>query len=353
MIWAPEPWSGKIGLVDAVWAAAHTTQFTSIGWRYSRQGAGSGYLPATAAAAHHTIALANCSAPLAAAQRWRWRAEGAIVNSGDGGGGGGCLSTSGGGKLHAASCDGSAAQRFRKHATMQGHVESVAKPGACIDMNVQAGDALDLYACCVSPACRQENEEWSFGSTGEFTNADGQCVTVGAAAASGGSGSFVTLQSPDAKDFTVVIETMANGDSTCGYGNSGWDDIIVGQQPHRVSFCFEASACPTQPLVLFYSNFNRSVAFEKHSAPKLDGSCCVALALERNSLYTLSTVATARKGAYPIEAIVPVEGQAAGCGSVAKWTSGTAFPIPYSTAFSASSVGSMEKYFADMQVMTA
>lgn len=131
---------------------------------------------------------------------------------------------------------GSAEQRFRKHATMKGHIESAAHPGACLDRNLQAGNVVDTYACCVSPACAQANEEWALGGAGgHFVSAaNGECVTEGAPAASGGSGSFVTLQSPDGKDFSTVIETMRNGDSTCGYGNSGWDDIVVGAQPHPV-----------------------------------------------------------------------------------------------------------------------
>ena len=82
MIWAPEPWSGKIGVVDSVWAAAHTAQFTKVGWRYVRQGRGSGYLPPTAQAAHRSIATANCTSSRQAAQSWGWRPGGSIANPG-------------------------------------------------------------------------------------------------------------------------------------------------------------------------------------------------------------------------------------------------------------------------------
>ena len=84
----------------------------------------------------------------------------------------------------------------------------------------------------------------------------------------------------------------------------------------QVRFCFEASACPRASLrTLFYSNFNAGVAFEELPCPPLDASCCLTLALEPNSIYTLSTV-SASKGSHPIDAIVPVERQAASCGSV-------------------------------------
>jgi len=46
LIWSAEPWTGKYGLPDTVWAAAHTTQFTRRGWRYLHKAAGGGgYLP--------------------------------------------------------------------------------------------------------------------------------------------------------------------------------------------------------------------------------------------------------------------------------------------------------------------
>ena len=41
---APEPWSGFYELGQVFWATAHTTQFTSIGWRYLEHGTGVGVL---------------------------------------------------------------------------------------------------------------------------------------------------------------------------------------------------------------------------------------------------------------------------------------------------------------------
>jgi hypothetical protein len=92
---------------------------------------------------------------------------------------------------------------------------------------------------------------------------------------------------------------MNNGDSTCGYGNSGWDDIVVGAQAHPVRFCFEATACPRDTLrTLFYSNFGDNVQFVQQPPPHIDASCCVTLKLQPNSIYTLSTIATASKGTH-------------------------------------------------------
>ena len=41
---APEPWGGFYELGQVFWATAHTTQFTSIGWRYLEHGTGVGIL---------------------------------------------------------------------------------------------------------------------------------------------------------------------------------------------------------------------------------------------------------------------------------------------------------------------
>ena len=180
---------------------------------------------------------------------------------------------------------------------MKGHIESVAQSGACLDRNLQAGNIVDTYQCCVDPACVQMNEEWNLSSvaSGRFISAaNGECVTEGATAASGGSGSYVALHSPDGKDHTVVIETMVNGDSTCFYGNSGWDDIVVGTHPNPVRVCLgnNESACLFFSLSLFYSNFNQSVRFEKQTPLSLD------------TVRALDRAARIRQGAARLEAPV-------------------------------------------------
>ena len=45
MMTAVEPWSGHYDVMPVVWATAHVTQFTRIGWRYLKNGSGSGELP--------------------------------------------------------------------------------------------------------------------------------------------------------------------------------------------------------------------------------------------------------------------------------------------------------------------
>ena len=54
MITAVEPWSGHYSVDDkdlaVVYATAHVTQFTDVGWHYLPVGAGSGSLPGAHAA---------------------------------------------------------------------------------------------------------------------------------------------------------------------------------------------------------------------------------------------------------------------------------------------------------------
>ena len=44
MLTAVQPWSGHYWVAPVVWATAHVTQFTKVGWKYLKNGAGSGML---------------------------------------------------------------------------------------------------------------------------------------------------------------------------------------------------------------------------------------------------------------------------------------------------------------------
>ena len=44
MLTAVQPWSGHYWVAPVVWATAHVTQFTKVGWKYLKNGAGSGEL---------------------------------------------------------------------------------------------------------------------------------------------------------------------------------------------------------------------------------------------------------------------------------------------------------------------
>ena len=283
LMWAPEPWSGAMAVVDTVWSAAHTTQFTKVGWWYIRKGQGSGYIPAQPAntSTARVVGMRPCgngTAPTAG-QRWRWNADGTIANQA-----GRCV-VDGGGRVHVDGCDpADPKQRFAapKGFTPQpggfSYLESAAHPGQCVDCNEAATPAfVDTYACCHCGQCACSNENWKFAAppAGDGGGAAGcgallsatnmLCLTEEQAEPSIGSGSFVTLVSGDgtcrapldlphtwlppaprppiasrpatqyfdsavrsAGEVTTVVETMANPDSTCMYGNAGWDDVLVG-----------------------------------------------------------------------------------------------------------------------------
>ena len=107
-------------------------------------------------------------------------------------------------------------QRFRKHATMKEHIESVAHAGSCLDHNMGSGE-LDLYSCCMSPACAEKNEEWSLTRSGSrngdllVSATNGECVTEDSLELGGGSGVFSSIGQFVAKQ--CGISTFA--DSHC------------------------------------------------------------------------------------------------------------------------------------------
>lgn len=79
MMTAVEPWSGHYEVNPVIWATAHVTQFTAIGWRYLLNGTGSGELPRGGYFAtfvdpkseHFTMNIVKISRALAKG-RWRW-----------------------------------------------------------------------------------------------------------------------------------------------------------------------------------------------------------------------------------------------------------------------------------------
>ena len=106
--------------------------------------------------------------------------------------------------------------------------------------------------------------------------------------------------------------------------------------------------------------------------------CCATVALQPNSIYTLTTLpasaaavaaaGAARAGAGPESAqsvehtslaagspgfITPVEGVSPGCGGIASWHNGTRFPLPYAADFTSLATAARFRdfpvYLSDMQ----
>ena len=109
-------------------------------------------------------------------------------------------------------------------------------------------------------------------------------------------------------DFSLVIETMNNVDSNCAYGNGGWGEVPDGV--NNLSFCLSQTVCEHhRELFVTHSDmavdgaqaprFVRLPPIKLPPAAGKDSSsstCCFDMSLSRNSVYSLSTRDTAKKG---------------------------------------------------------
>jgi hypothetical protein len=156
---------------------------------------------------------------------------------------------------------------------------------------------------------------WAMAHTTQFTEPGWRYVD-GASGffeqdASGAHGSFVTLKSPDSRDFSVVIET------------------VQAKAPQTVRFSI--TGFPKAALHLWSSDFtsrNSSDWFVKQ-ADIVPAQGQFPLAIQPGYVYTVTTTTGQAKGA------------AAGAASAP-------FPFPYSDNFDSYPVGKLAKYFSDM-----
>ncbi|ELU00545.1 hypothetical protein CAPTEDRAFT_162182 [Capitella teleta] len=111
-------------------------------------------------------------------------------------------------------------------------------------------------------------------------------------------GSYVSLMSPDSKDFTMVIETMSHDHSKCI--RPGLPEYSV--KPQNATFSLTGSLASVKELNVWRSRltFGRSASdsiFKNLSKIKVI-SGQITLSLGVDEIYTLTTVATGTKGSY-------------------------------------------------------
>jgi hypothetical protein len=122
-----------------------------------------------------------------------------------------------------------------------------------------------------------------------------------------GGGSYVTLKSPNGSDYSIIIETTD------------------AKEPQPVTFQLEGGL-PTSEVHMWRTTPQEQFMHVKDITP---ANGALAVTLNPNSIYTLSTTTGQQKGAPPVPPEKP-------------------FPLPYQDDFEASVPFAMPRYFADM-----
>ena len=156
---------------------------------------------------------------------------------------------------------------------------------------------------------------WAMAHTAQFTEPGWRYIDGAsgffAEDATGGHGSYVTLKSPNAKDFSVVIET------------------VQAKAPQTIRFSLKN--LPRATVHLWSSAFTSSDPSDwfvkQPDIVPVDGE--FTLTIQPGCVYTLSTTKGQSKGAAPGHASGP-------------------FPMPYADNFDAYQPGKLAKYFSDM-----
>jgi hypothetical protein len=157
---------------------------------------------------------------------------------------------------------------------------------------------------------------WAMAHTSQFTQPGWSYIDKSSGFfnedATGAHGSFVTLKSPDNKDYSVIIET------------------VTAKEPQTVKF--SVSGFPKAAVHLWSSDFtstNSSDWFVKQPDIVIAGGQ-FSLTIKPGYMYSLTTTTGQAKGA------------AAAPPAVAP------FPLPHADNFEAYAAGKMPRYFADM-----
>jgi len=159
---------------------------------------------------------------------------------------------------------------------------------------------------------------WTSAHTCQFSSPGWVYVPVGSG--SGlleGNGSFVTLRSSDASEFSVVVETLQGDCLRCAGGPTAALQTLL----------FVLKSLPPHVTMLHVWHTNESVQFERLPDIALNGSL-FTLQVEADSIYTVSSLLGQSKCSHTAGPI------------------GT-FPFPYSDDFDSYPVDSYPRYFSD------
>jgi hypothetical protein len=340
LIWAGEPWSGAVGLVDTVWAIAHTTQVTQPGWRLLKKAGpwgsgGAGYLP-PATGGHPTPPPTHCPPSTWPANASGWQCDGL-------------------GNIPTAD---SSAVECAVHCCNDPHCATWQWAPAG---KSPAGDGCWTGGQPVEPASCNKDPAWVGGS--RVAPLPPPPPPAPPPSVGGTYVGYVSSSSANA-DVSLVIETMNNLDSQCSYGNGGWGE--VPKQDNQVEFCLSSSVCVAHRQLFFTHSMmgvpegTRFEPLPPIELPTIElptrvdaDACCFEIVLKQNSIYSLSTKNTAKKGKVPAETTLAhaPEGVANGCGTFPTPITTTTFPIGYSTNFSLASVrfNDFAEFLSDIQ----
>ena len=166
---------------------------------------------------------------------------------------------------------------------------------------------------------------WATAHTTQFTKLGWRYLDSGCGLLNE-AGSYVTLRSPgEGGDYSIIIETMKGGNN---YNSSDWsarrDSEPLPEVPiQQVSF--DVKNLSGGVLHVWRTNKAEQFVALPDITPK-DGSFTIAL--DGNSIYSLTTTTGQHKGAYDVPKESP-------------------FPFPYSDEFESYALGKTPRYFSD------
>lgn len=174
---------------------------------------------------------------------------------------------------------------------------------------------------------------WTCAHTTQFTERGWNYLRHGAGVGHlAHGGTYVTLVSPDKKDFSIVLETMTLAHSKCIRSNptTPWE-VDTQQVTFRLTggLATLASSLTVWKSVLFAPQGQRTYLFERQADLSVGKDGTVTLSIEPDAVVTLSTTRGQQKGGtFEIPAAAP-------------------FPLPYHDDFEANKNDTMARYLSD------